>query len=406
MRVSTFQFYQTSALNIGRKSSEVNGISPYLSEGKRVLTAKDDPVANGTISGLNEELVRITQYNSNIDSAKSSNSRGETAFASIEELLMRAQTLAIQANKGTNSQDDMKAIAIELRGAFDELVSQSNARDESGNYIFAGYQVDKQPFLAAADGSVSYHGDFGERRVQVSGGVYVATSQAGDAVFLKAPNAVGDFAASYATNSGGVRVSRAEIVLPGSYDSAGVPPDYNFSFTDADSNGVMELTVLDGNGATAYSTAAYTPGQTVAFNGIEVVVDGNPLPGDNFSLAPKQESSIFENFQRLISWVENSKISGTHSQNQVDYSDILAQLNSNLIHVTTRRAEVGSRLNTLERQANLNDDLSLTLNESKGKLEDLDYAKAVADFEQAKLALQASQQTFTQLRDLSLFNYL
>ena len=406
MRVSTFQFYQTNALNIGRKSSEMNGMSPYMSEGKRILTAKDDPVANGTISGLNEELVRITQYNSNIDSAKASNSRSETAFSSIETLLMRVQTLALQANSGANSQNDMNAIAMELRGAYEELVSQANSRDESGNYIFAGYQVDKQPFLSAADGSVSYQGDYGERRLQVSGGVYVATSQAGDAVFLNAPNAIGDFGASYASNDGGVRVSRAEIVQPGSYDSAGFPPDYGFAFTDADADGVMELTVTDGNGASVYTTTSYSPGQTVAFNGIEVVVDGNPLPGDSFSLAPKQESSIFENIQRLISWVENSKVSGTTEQNQVDYDDILSQLNRDLIHITTRRAEVGSRLNTLMRQEDLNADLTLTLTESKGKLEDLDYAKAVADFEQAKLALQASQQRFMQLRDLSLFNYL
>ena len=406
MRVSTFQFYQTSSANIGRKAAELSSQSPYISDGKRVLTAKDDPVANGTISGLNEELVRISQYNSNIDSAKASNSRSETAFASVETLLMRVQTLALQANSGANSQNDMNAIAMELRGAYEELVSQANSRDESGNYIFAGYQVDKQPFLSSADGSVSYQGDYGERRLQVSGGVYVATSQAGDAVFLNAPNAIGDFGASYASNDGGVRVSRAAIVQPGSYDSAGFPPDYGFAFTDADADGVMELTVTDGNGAAVYTTTNYSPGQTVAFNGIEVVVDGNPLPGDSFSLGAKQDSSIFENIQRLINWVETSQVSGTTAQNQVDYDDILAQLNSDLIHITTRRAEVGSRHNTLMRQEELNADLTLTLTESKGKLEDLDYAKAFADFEQAKLALQASQQTFIQLQGLTLFNYL
>lgn len=406
MRVSTFQFYQTNALNIGRKASELNAQSPYISEGKRVLTAKDDPVANGTITGINSELFKIDQYNRNIDTAKSSNSRSETAFSSIEALLMRTQTLALQANNGANSQSDMLSIAIELKGAYDELVSQANARDESGNYIFAGYQVDRQPFLAAADGSVVYQGDYGERQVQVSGGVFVSTSQSGEDIFLKAPNAIGDFAATYGTNAGGLRVNKAEIVLPGSYDSTGVPPDYAFTFTDVDSNGVMELTVTDASAATVYSTATYSPGQTVAFNGVEVVVDGNPLPGDTFSLTPKQDSSIFENFQRLISWVENSQISGTQTQNQVDYDEILSQLNSDLTHITTRRAEVGSRLNTLERQSNLNDDLALTLDESKSKLEDLDYATAVSDFEQAKVALQASQQTFTQLQGLTLFDYL
>lgn len=406
MRVSTFQFYQTNSANIGRKAAELTAQSPYISDGKRVLTAKDDPVANGTISGIKEELVRLEQYNRNIDSAEASNALGETVFASVENLLMRVQVLAIEANNGANSQDDMLAIATELKGAYDELVSLANTRDESGNYIFAGYQTDKQPFLVGGDGSVSYQGDYGERRLQVGGGVYVATSQAGDSIFLKAPNAIGDFLPSYASNAGGISVRKAEIVNPGSYNAVGVPPDYNFSFTDADSNGVMELTVTDSTSTTVFSTAAYTPGQTIAFNGIEVSLDGNPLPGDSLSLTPGQEVSIFETMQSLIGWVETSRVSGTREQNGVNYGQYLSQLNASLTHITTRRAEVGSRLNTLERQTNLNDDLALTLNESKGKLEDLDYAKAVAEFEQAKLALQASQQTFTQLQGLTLFNYL
>lgn len=406
MRVSTFQFYQTSANNIGRKAAELTAQSPYISDGKRVLTAKDDPVANGTISGLKEELARMEQYNRNIDSAEAANVLGETVFASAEDLLSRFKVLALNANSGVNSDKDMQAIAAEMRGAYEQLVSLANARDESGNYIFAGYQTDRQPFLMGADGSVTYQGDYGERQVQIGAGVYAATSQPGDAVFLKVPNAIGDFLPTYATNTGGIAVRRAEIVNPGSYDAAGVPPDYNFSFTDADSNGVMELTVTDSTSTTVFSTAAYTPGQIIAFNGIEVSIDGNPLPGDGLSLAPGQEVSVFDTMQGMIDWVENSRTSGTLQQNAVDYAQLLEQIDSSITHFTSKRSVVGSRLNVLERQFNLHEDLKLTLNESKGALEDLDYAAAVAEFEKAKLALQASQQTFTQLQGLSLFNYL
>ena len=37
---------------------------------------------------------------------------------------------------------------------------------------------------------------------------------------------------------------------------------------------------------------------------------------------------------------------------------------------------------------------------------DLDFAKAVATFEQSKVALQAAQQSFVQVKDLNLFNYI
>lgn len=405
MRVSTFQFYQLNANNIGRKATEVTTQSSYISEGKRVLTAKDDPVAAGMLSNIQKELSLIDQYNTNIDSATASNTLTETIFKSTGELLDRVKVLYIQANSGANSADDLKSISSELQSAYDELVSMANTKDQSGNYIFAGYQNGAQPFVVDGNGNVTYQGDYGERSLKVGNNVYVETSQAGDRVFMNQPNAIGDFLPTYTTNDGGVSVRSANIVDRGTYDSVGTPADYTFSFTDTNNDDVMELTVTDGNGTTVYSTSSYTNGQTVAFNGIEVKMDGNPLPGDSLSLTPGDSVSIFDNLKNMIAWVDDGA-NASDPQTEVDYDQYLNQLTTSLTYMTTRRAEVGSRINTLERQQNLNDDLTLTLNESKQSLEDLDYAQAVADFEKAKLALQASQQTFTKLNGMTLFDYI
>ena len=53
MRVSTAQFYLQSAQQMSQKSADVNEQMEHLSSGKRVLTAKDDAVAYGTLSGFN-----------------------------------------------------------------------------------------------------------------------------------------------------------------------------------------------------------------------------------------------------------------------------------------------------------------------------------------------------------------
>jgi flagellar hook-associated protein 3 FlgL len=39
-------------------------------------------------------------------------------------------------------------------------------------------------------------------------------------------------------------------------------------------------------------------------------------------------------------------------------------------------------------------------------LEDIDYAKAISDMNLQMVALQAAQQTYSQIKDLNLFNYL
>ncbi len=84
----------------------------------------------------------------------------------------------------------------------------------------------------------------------------------------------------------------------------------------------------------------------------------------------------------------------------------LTRLDFALNVVSDTRASIGARMNTIEGQRNANASFTLLLQENRSNLQDLDYAGAVSRFEQQLLALQASQQTFVQLKGLSLFNYL
>ncbi|HHJ35450.1 MAG TPA: flagellar hook-associated protein 3 [Gammaproteobacteria bacterium] len=84
----------------------------------------------------------------------------------------------------------------------------------------------------------------------------------------------------------------------------------------------------------------------------------------------------------------------------------LTQLDSAIDVVLNTRSTIGARMNTIDTQRNANDSFSLILQENRSSLEDLDYAKAVSQFEQQILALQASQQSFVKIEGLSLFNFL
>jgi flagellar hook-associated protein 3 FlgL len=60
----------------------------------------------------------------------------------------------------------------------------------------------------------------------------------------------------------------------------------------------------------------------------------------------------------------------------------------------------------LENQRSKHLDVELNISKGKSSIEDLDFAKAISEFEQSKIALQASQQTFSKVQGLSLFNYI
>lgn len=401
MRISTAQFYFQNSQRLTDKQSGVNEQMKYISSGKRVLTAKDDAVNFGTLTGYKSEIDNIAKYQRNITIGENRNSLIETSFGNAERILLELKTTFIQANNGTLSDADLAALGDIIRDGQDQLLDIANTKDETGGFIFSGFQIDVQPFSLQPDSSVVYNGDSGQRQLQVAKNILVDTNIPGDEAFEKVKNNLGDFSPTYNTNTSGIGVTSAIIANPGSYNPATNPPGYTFNFTSP-----SDLTVTDSNGATVYTTAAYTPGQTVAFNGVEVQINGNPLPGDNFTLNTEEEISVFDTLKAAMEWIAVGQSPANPIQHDVEYGEILDQINAALNHVVTQRTEAGVRLQLIENQDNNHQDALLNLEQGRSNIEDLDFAKAISTFEQSQVALQAAQQTFVQIKGLTLFNYI
>ena len=412
MRVSTAQFYLQSSQQMSSKTSDVNEQMAYLTSGKRVLTAKDDAVSYGTLAGYKDDLANIEKYKRNITQAESHNSLQDVAFSNAEDILNNVKEQMLQANNGAMSSEDLLAIAKQTRNNLDQLLDLANSQNANGDYIFSGYQTEQQPFSQQVDGSVSYSGDSGVRELQIANNIKIPTNQTGDAAFMKVDNAMGDFSASYPpsatnvnANVSGVAVESANIVDRGAYNTSTGPHTFT---TDPVTN---NLTVTDGGGLPVFPVlpalpAPYVAGQTISFDGIDVTLSGNPLPGESFTINEKADISIFETINDAITWLEQGSDSADTEQHQVDYNTLLDQLNGTTSHITSRRVDAGVRLQVLENQESRHLDAELSITTGKANIEDLDFAKAISEFEQSKIALQASQQAFSKVQGLSLFNYI
>lgn len=84
----------------------------------------------------------------------------------------------------------------------------------------------------------------------------------------------------------------------------------------------------------------------------------------------------------------------------------LSDIDTALTGLLSTRAKVGARMNAIDDQKNANDAFDLAVSKVRSSLEDLDYAEAISRFNQQLTALQASQQSFIKIQDLSLFNFL
>jgi len=408
MRVSTAQFYLQSSQLMSSKSSEVNEQMAYLSSGKRVLTAKDDAVSFGTLAGYKDDLASIEKYKRNINQAESHNSLQEVVFTTAEDILNNIKEIMLQANNGAMSSSDLQTLAKQTRNSLDQLLDIANSQNENGDYIFSGYQTELKPFSQQTDGSVVYSGDTGVNEIQIAKNIKIPTNQTGDAAFLNVSNAIGDFSATYPTtpaNTSGVAVESANVTDRNTYNVSSGP------FTFATDPVTNNLTVTDSTPTVVFPVlpalpAPYVAGQVISFEGVDVTLSGNTLPGESFVINAQEEVSIFEAINDAITWMEKGSISTDTEQHQVDYNAILDQLSDSTSHITARRVDVGIRLQVLESQENRHLDSELSLASSKSSIEDLDFAKAISEFEQSKIALQASQQAFSKVQGLSLFNYI
>jgi len=84
----------------------------------------------------------------------------------------------------------------------------------------------------------------------------------------------------------------------------------------------------------------------------------------------------------------------------------LEQLDRILGSVLDVRSQIGARLNVLDSQSETNQDFKLSIQSTKSQIEDLDMAEAISDFNMKIVALQAAQQAFVRVQNLSLFNQL
>jgi flagellar hook-associated protein 3 FlgL len=405
MRVSTQQFYFQNGLTMSNQQSVVNDQATYISSGKRVLTAKDDAVSYNALSGYKDNIAAIERYNRNLTQAESRNTLQDTLLGSSTDVLNELKDFMIQANNGARSDEDLVSISQQLKHGLEELLDLANSKDETGTYMFAGYNVESQPFSLQADNTVTYNGDDGTRELQIAKNISVPINQSGEKVFNSINNPIGDFSADYTTNTSGVSVLSANIVNRSSYNlAAGTPQNYNFVFTAPDT-----LTVTNSESptpTTVFTSAPYVAGQTIAFDGIEVQLNGNPLPGDEFTITPENEITLFDTVKSAIDWLDAGTSGINLEQRQVDFDTILNQFNNALDHITFQRAEAGINLQQIDRQKNVHLDTELYLQLSEARIEDLDFAQAISNFEQSQVALQAAQQTFTQIQGLNLFNFI
>jgi len=399
MRVSTSWMQQQSVGSMMDRQSDLSDINTQLSTGKRINQPSDDPVGAARALDLTHVTADTAQYQRNITSANARLGLEDQSLSNVTNVLGRVRTLLLQAANGTQTDETRGDIAAEMVQLRQQLLGQANSKDGQGEYIFAGNRTGTEPF--ASQNGVTYVGDDGQRMVAAGPGLQVATGDPGSAVFANIPTGNGTFAISAAAANTGSAVAGASSVSdPHANPSAWDGGSYSIVFTAADA-----YEVRDGGGA-VLDSGSYDPavGGSVSFRGAQVAFSGTPAAGDSFALGASSTQDVFTTLDKIIGTLQQPNGGGADTQNDINTQ--FANLDQAINTITRTRGAVGARMNALDQQSGLNDDLTLQYKSALSDVQSVNYYDAISQLGAQTTALQAAQQTFTKIQGSKLFDYL
>ena len=399
MRVSTSWMQQQSVGSMMDRQSDLSDINTQLSTGKRINQPSDDPVGAARALDLTHVTADTAQYQRNITSANARLGLEDQTLSNVTNVLGRVRTLLLQAANGTQTDETRGDIAAEMVQLRQQLLGQANSKDGQGEYIFAGNRTGTEPF--ASQNGVTYVGDDGQRMVAAGPGLQVATGDPGSAVFANIPTGNGTFAISAASANTGSAVAGASSVSdPHANPSAWDGGSYSIVFTAADA-----YEVRDGGGA-VLDSGSYDPavGGSVSFRGAQVAFSGTPAAGDSFALGASSTQDVFTTLDKIIGTLQQPNGGGADTQNDINTQ--FANLDQAINTITRTRGAVGARMNALDQQSGLDDDLTLQYKSALSDVQSVNYYDAISQLGAQTTALQAAQQTFTKIQGSKLFDYL
>ena len=402
MRISTSMMYDMGIARINEQQSALARTQQEVATGRRIVTPSDDPIGASSAMNVSGSDAQNSQFSVNRSSAISSLALEDGILQGVTELIQDVKTSVIAVGNPTLGDSERGFMATELRARFEQLLGYANSTDGTGNYLFSGYQSGTVPFSASGT-SAAYAGDAGSRQLQVASGRRLAVNDSGLDVFQNIRAGNGSFTtAAAAGNTGSGLVSTGSVLDPASLTRH----DYQINFSVV--AGVTTYSVVDTTaGSTLSSGNPYTSGNAIAFDGLQFEVSGSPANGDQFSVAPSPNQSIFQTLGDLIDLL-NTPVVG--AAGAASLSNGLTAANSNLDNaldnVLTVRAAVGSRLHELDALDVVGDDLHLQYQKTLSELQDTDYNKALSTLAQQQTGLEAAQKSFVKVMGLSLFNYL
>lgn len=404
MRISSAQLHEASVRAMTTQQASLVKVAQQVAEGRRVLTPADDPIASSREVALDASLRSSEQMQKNQADVKGQLEQAENYLGQGSTLLSAFKSSIVKAGSGVLSPSDRASVVADMTSLRDQMMSLANTQDESGNFVFAGFKRDSQPFSRTSEGVV-YGGDSGIRQSQIGPNRFIDANFSGAYVFDTAlTGKSGVVATAGDANMGGLLLTGSTINDKTTWGTEKALGPFNVAF-GADG----AYTVTDGDGE-PYAAGTLTKGAaTLDVAGVRLSFSGAPKAGDTLSVSSSTSQSIFDTMDQAIAALSMPESSQESARRGNALFALSANIDGGLDRMLEARTSLGSRLNEVEAALSADSARSDALTEEIARVTGADATSQVelaTQLAQRKFSVEAAQLTYTKISQLSIFNYL
>lgn len=175
MRISSTQFHSTMNTALQEASARLEETLQKMASGEKYSLPSENPVNTVRLSRLYREEAALDQYRDNIGALQGRLRQNEVYLSTMSNDMLSARDLLVWAADGSNTSDDVAAMADSLQPLMDSMLYAANTTDAEGRYIFSGTTVDSPTVTydpaAPVGARYTFTGNTQSQRVAVGPGV-------------------------------------------------------------------------------------------------------------------------------------------------------------------------------------------------------------------------------------------
>ena len=354
--------------NLRESQNALSTSMERLSSGLRINSAKDDAAGQAIANRMTSQITGLAQAQRNANDGISVAQTAEGALNQVNDNLQRVRELTVQAQNGTNSQDDLNSIQDEIGQRLSEIDRISEETSFNGVNVLASTQEvsiqvgseDGQTItmnLQEINAETLDLGDF-----NVNGAVGTVEQTAGDTGAMATELGLDgtDFGTTAGATSFADVVGAAETTAAQAIDVEGFTANTGAGSLQMDEAGNFFIEGTDADGVTAYVSAEVTAERNAA--------------GEVTSLSVTTGDSMV----------------GSRSENP------LGSLDEALSNVDSLRSELGALQNRFDSAITNLSTTETNLSAARSRIEDADYAVEVGNMTRAQILQQAGTSVLAQ----------